>query len=112
MRQNSLKKSETIEVRVPHATKVAFVAKCHSDGRSVSDAVRQFMAQELEATRRTSKRRAPVVWQAVAAALAGLAMGAVAAPSLAHPTSNSRAAFERLDRNNDGLLSFDEFRHG
>lgn len=112
MRRKSPKKSETIEIRVPHATKVAFMAKCHGDGRTVSEAVRQFMAQELEATRRTSKPGRVRGWQAVAAALAGLALGAVAAPSLAHPAANSRAAFERLDRNHDGLLSFDEFRRG
>jgi hypothetical protein len=111
MGQKSPKKSETIEVRVPYATKAAFVAKCRGDGRTVSDAVRQFMAQELEATSRSQRGRARV-WQAVAAAVAGLALGAVAAPSLAHPTANSRAAFERLDRNHDGLLSFDEFRRG
>ena len=112
MRQNSPKKSETIEVRVPHATKVAFIAKCQSDGRTVSEAVRQFMAQELDATHTTPKRREVRVWQAIAAVLAGLAVGAVAGPSLAHPTANSRAAFERLDLNHDGLLSFDEFRRG
>ena len=47
------------------------------------------------------------------AALAGdaipMAVGAVAAPSLAR-TATSDAAFERLDLNHDGVLSIEEFR--
>lgn len=110
MRSRSAKKSETLEVRVPHATKAAFMAKCRADGRTASDAVRQFLEQELDVASGTARRGRPRAWQAFAAALAGLALGAVAVPSLAHPTAMSRAAFERLDRNHDGVLSFEEFR--
>ena len=41
-----------------------------------------------------------------------LALGAVAVPSLAQSPAEpgSRAAFERLDRNHDAMVSFDEFR--
>ena len=48
------------------------------------------------------------------AALAGLALGAVAVPALAQSRSAapSRAAFDRLDRNHDGVVSFDEYRAG
>lgn len=108
----SPKKSETIEVRLPHAAKIAFIARCHSDGRTVSEAVRSFIEAEIS---QSSRARALIrlhAWQALAAALGGLAVGAVAAPSLAHPTTNSRAAFERLDRNHDGVLTFDEFHRG
>lgn len=108
----SPKKSETIEVRLPHAAKAAFMARCQRDGRTASEAVRSFVEAEInrgQCPRRLIRLRA---WQAVAAALGGLAVGAVAAPSLAHPTMNSRAAFERLDRNHDGVLTFDEFRRG
>ena len=40
---------------------------------------------------------------------AGLALGAVAAPSLAQ-SSPTRADFDRLDRNHDGVVSFDKYR--
>lgn len=108
----SPKKSETLEVRLPHVTKMAFMARCHDDGRTASDAVRGFIQRELEQPRRPARRTALRCWQALAAAVAGLAVGAVGAPSLAHPTAGSRAVFEHLDRNHDGVLSFEEFHHG
>lgn len=46
----------------------------------------------------------------LAAAAAGLALGAAAAPSLAETKPASPAAFIQLDSNHDGVLSFDEFR--
>jgi hypothetical protein len=48
--------------------------------------------------------------QLLAAAVAGLALGAVAAPSLAQSVTPDRAAFEHLDRDHDGMVSFEEFR--
>jgi len=99
------KKSEVLEVRLPYETKTAFMARCREMGRTASEVVRVFIDQELEG--RTAKPR--LVWRALAAALAGLAVGAVAAPSLARPTAVSHATFERLDANHDGVLSFEEF---
>ena len=93
------KKSETLEVRLPHQTKTAFMARCQAEGRTASDAVRGFINGELSPVRRTRVRG----WQALVAALAGLAIGAVAAPSLAQTTGH--ASFAQLDRNNDGVLS-------
>ncbi|CAN5403914.1 EF-hand domain-containing protein [soil metagenome] len=99
-----LKKSETLEVRLPFETKTAFMARCQDDGRSASDAVRGFIERELSPPRRVRMRG----WQALAAALAGLAIGAVAAPSLAQ-TATGHAAFETLDRNHDGVLTPAEY---
>ena len=93
------KKSETLEVRLPHQTKTAFMARCQAEGRTASDAVRGFINGELSPVRRTRVRG----WQALVVALAGLAIGAVAAPSLAQTTGH--ASFAQLDRNNDGVLS-------
>jgi hypothetical protein len=102
-----LKKSEVLEVRLPHETKTAFMARCRETRRTASQAVRSFIDQELEG--RTSKpRRRGLIWRVVAAAFAGLAVGAVAAPSLARPIT-AHAAFDRLDANHDGSLSYDEF---
>lgn len=101
------KKSETIEIRLPHETKAAFTARCAREGRTVSEAMRGFIEGELAA--RPAKRPGLQGWQMILAALMGLAIGGVAAPSLAHPAANARAVFEQLDRNHDGVLSYDEF---
>ena len=106
------KKSETLEIRLPHETKVAFMARCRDDGRTASEALRRFIDGELTASRRTRTG----LWQALAAAAAGLAIGAVAAPSLAQPSlaraahRDPRAAFDRLDHNHDGVIDLMEFR--
>ena len=103
------KKSETLEVRLPHETKAAFMARCRHDGQTASEAVRGFIETELAADV-PSPGPGKRLWHVVAAAAAGLALGAVAAPSLAHTTSVDQAAFERLDRNHDGALSLAEFQ--
>ncbi|WGM46507.1 hypothetical protein KOAAANKH_01377 [Brevundimonas sp. NIBR10] len=97
------KKSETLEVRLPFETKTAFMARCQRDGRTASDAVRGFIERELSPVRRTRVRG----WQAVAAAVVGLAIGAVAAPSLAQTAAHP--SFAQLDRNDDGVLSPAEY---
>jgi len=135
-RQLSPKKSETLEIRLPHQTKTAFMARCQNEGRTASEAVRRFIEGELADA--ASRRGRPALWQALAAAVAGLAIGAVAAPSLAQTSlaqtslaqtslahtspgkmahartsqgmGDPRAAFDRLDRNHDGAVSFEEFR--
>jgi hypothetical protein len=87
------------------------MALCRDNGRTASDVVRGFIQQEIEQPRRLARRRTLRWWQALAAAIAGLAVGTVAAPSLAHPATGSREAFDHLDRNHDGALSLEEF-HG
>jgi hypothetical protein len=103
------KKSETIEVRLPHATKTAFMARCREEGRTASEVVRALMEGEIGVGGRPVRNRG---WQALVALAAGLALGAIAVPSLAQSPAEpgSRAAFDRLDRNHDGRVSFDEFR--
>ena len=100
------KKSEVLEVRLPYETKTAFMARCRETRRTASEAVRMFIEHEL-AERKPARSRG-LAWRAVAAALAGRAVGAVAAPTLARPTASS-TAFDHLDANHDGVLSFEEF---
>ena len=113
-RDKPLKKNETVEIRLPHATKTAFMARCRAEGRTASDAIRRFIDAELSqtsSTRRSSLLAPRLGWRPLlAAAVAGLALGAVAAPSLAQSSPPSRAAFDRMDRNHDGVVSFEEYR--
>jgi hypothetical protein len=98
----TLKKSESLEIRLPHPTKQAFMARCQAEGRSASEAVREFIDARLEPP--TPKRR----WRQVAiGGLIAAAMGAVAVPSLARP--GPQPEFRQLDRNHDGLLTYAEY---
>jgi hypothetical protein len=125
--QPRLKKSETLEIRLPYPTKLAFMASCRADGRSASEALRQFIDAELGRTPpRGLSRRA---WRLVAGAVVAACVGAAALPSLARPSLQaqilraefdrldlngdravSAAEFARLDANHDGKVSYDEFR--
>jgi hypothetical protein len=99
-----LKKSETLEIRLPYPTKLAFMARCRDEGRSASEALRGFIEGEL-ATRGGARATRPR--RLIAGALIAAAMGAVALPSLAHPAL--RADFDRLDLNHDGVVTAAEF---
>jgi hypothetical protein len=101
------KKSETLEIRLPYDAKTAFMARCRETGQTASEAVRLFIEGELAGrVRARSRLRA---WQTLAAAVAGLAIGAAAAPSLAQTGGDVPARFEALDRNADGVLTPAEF---
>jgi hypothetical protein len=119
-----LKKSETLEIRLPYPTKLAFMARCRDEGRSASEALRHFIDGHLEGAapaRPPIARRAP---RLIAGALIAAAVGAIALPSLARPSLQSEfdrldlngdkavslAEFERLDTDHDGKVSFAEFR--
>jgi hypothetical protein len=104
-----LKKSESLEIRIPYPTKQAFMARCRAEGRSASEALRAFIEAHLEAPRLSRKTRA---WRFAAGALAAAAMAAAAAPSLARVVQaepHSQAEFLRLDVNQDGLLDYREY---
>jgi hypothetical protein len=98
------KKSETLEIRLPFSTKEQFMARCRDDGRSASEALRGFIEDQIEGRTRSMRSRA---WQFAVAAAAGLALGAVAAPSLAK--ASGQTAFEQLDANGDGVLTRVEY---
>jgi hypothetical protein len=94
------KKSDTLEVRLPHAAKQAFMDRCRAEGRSASEAVRGFI--EGAPHPRPSRR-----WRWIAAAAVALGFGVMAAPSLARPSLP--AEYARLDADRDGRLSLIEF---
>lgn len=99
------KKSETIEIRLSHEAKTAFVERCQRDQRTASEAIRLFIDGHIS---QRSSRRPP--WRLIAAALAGAAFGmGAAAPSFASATETTQAAFDHLDRDHDGVLTYREF---
>lgn len=119
-----LKKSDSLEIRLPHPTKQAFMARCQAQGRSASEALRGFIEQDLAAP--APARGGRRAWRLAAGALAAAAVGAAALPSLARPSlaaeferldadgdrAVSAAEFRRLDANGDGVVSFAEYGAG
>ena len=102
------KKSDTLEIRIPHATKAAFMSRCQADGANASETVRAFIDDHLAARSRANDKRTWVRWAAGLAAALGL--GATALPTLARPLE--RAGFDQLDRDGSGALSIPEFADG
>lgn len=121
------KKSETLEIRLPYAAKLAFMARCRDEGRSASEALRQFIDGQVEARPSRGANSRPssrLVGRLVAGAAVAAAMAAVAVPSLARPSliaefdrldlngdhAITAAEFARLDANHDGKVTLAEFR--
>ena len=100
------KKTGTIEVRLSDAAKAAFMDRCRDEGQTASEAIRGF----IDARIAPPPRRAPSWRMAVAGAIGILIGAGVAAPSLARAAHPTQAAFDQLDRNHDGLLSYEEYR--
>lgn len=123
-----LKKSETLEIRIPYPTKMAFMARCRQDGRSASEALRQFIEQHLRdaAGSRPAPRRSPTLRRLIVGGAVAAAVGAIALPSLARPSLRGglehldapvrdlviKADFSRLDADHDGKVTLAEYRRG
>lgn len=111
-----LKKSESLEIRIPYPTKEAFMARCRAEGRSASEALRDFIESQITPSGDTTRpSRKP--WRLLVVAGLAAAMGAVAVPSLARvvqapPAAHLRAEFVRMDANRDGVVDFGEYRNG
>ena len=104
------KKNDSIEIRLPDETKAAFREKCRREGRTASGALRSFIDEQLEPQRGVRRRRSSL-WRIALAVAAGAVLGGgIAAPSIAASADNSRSAFRALDRDQDGALTYEEFR--
>ena len=83
-----LKKSETLEIRLPYPTKLAFMASCRDEGRTASEALRHYIDRHLQGARPGKPAmdvRGRRSRHLIAGALVAAALGAVALPlSLIH----------------------------
>lgn len=113
MNKRPPKKSESLEVRLPHSTKDAFMMRARNRGRSASSLLREFIDSYLADTDPTKEKRKMLKTILKPAAVTTLAASAVAlylvTPIAASAAPDLKALFERLDRNRDGLLSGAEF---
>ncbi|MDO9338133.1 MAG: hypothetical protein Q7T61_17190 [Caulobacter sp.] len=99
----SPKKSESLEIRLPHETKTAFMLRCRQDGLTASEVLRGDIEAHL--ARRPTGGWARV--RAVAGAAVILGVAASALPSLA--AAMAAPSFASLDKDRNGVLAFAEF---
>jgi len=102
------KKSETIEIRLSHEAKAAFMERCRQERRTASEAIRLLIDNQP-----TPGRPRVARWRFLAAGVVGAVLGlGAAAPSFAWAAQkqNTRPVFDQLDRNHDGVLDYQEFR--
>lgn len=112
------KKSESLDIRLPHQQKLDFMAATKQRGETASQALRRFIADYIEEAR-LAEQSHPVqeITMTLArhrlktlATAAGAAIGVfsvTALPSAADPT-----AFDALDKNKDGVLTEGEIAPG
>ena len=106
------KKSEMLEVRIPHGTKTAFMQKAQAEGRAASAIVREqidaYLDGPVAGVPKPSRWRR---WPVFAGALGVVLVATFAA--LAISPANARAdlapAFASLDADGNGRLSLREF---
>ncbi len=109
------KKSESLEVRLSYSQKIAFMEACRKEGLTASEALRAGIEGFLDEHDRQSQRQfqmkdvVTLMKRNIKKTLA--TAGALAASSamlLAMPSAASGEAFERFDRNSDGVLTAGE----
>jgi hypothetical protein len=113
------KKSEMLEVRIPHPTKAAFMDKARAEGRPASAIVRESIDLYLAGGAHPPtlkdkpimfiKTYARLLVLLAGGAAAAIAMGAAISPASAQP--DLRTAFAALDADGDGGISLMEFTH-
>lgn len=108
------KKSETLQVRLPHGMKRDFMERCEQENRAASDVIRGFMegylarpVEFLTSETAVMIRRTFVYPALAAAALIGAVV--VLAPGTSRATG-VREDFATMDADGDGLLTVWEFK--
>ncbi len=131
--QRAPKKSESVEVRLPFEAKQAFLAACKAQERTASEVIRSAIDEFVERGHEAGaeeqagddlasllptlvpgplrrKRYLAVGAASVLGIAALVALPSAAAPNLTPDHAASRAAaFAKLDRNSDGVVSYQEY---
>jgi hypothetical protein len=107
--EREAKKSESIEVRVPHAVKQAFMARCRAQGRTASEAIRGFVQGEIDDKTARSRNRLRRLRPAAAGIVATLMVTLVTGPATVSAAPHFGPEFSVLDRNHDGVISPAEY---
>lgn len=109
--KKAAKKTESLEVRLPHALKRDFMERTRARGRTASAVLREFIDAYL-AGATPSKERSMLKRLATPAAATAVIATVVAAhtmmPTAASAAPNFKSVFDQLDRDNDGKLSAEE----
>jgi hypothetical protein len=113
------KKTESLEVRVSHETKTAFMAACAKAGVSASTVLRRCMARHIAAADRAPSRRKELAMlsdqlrrpipAAAAATLTGLAATMLVTPAQAAIDPRVAAVFDWMDADGNGGIDAGEF---
>ena len=111
------KKSEMLEVRIPHPTKAAFMNKARAEGRPASEIVREsidvYLAGGTHPPTFTEKsimflrNNAKALLLLASGAAAAIVMSVAISPASAQP--DLKAAFAALDDDGNGFVSLAEF---
>lgn len=108
-----VKKSDSIEARLSHDLKVAFMARCEADSRSASDVLRGLIASYLASPERHQTEARPVMKPIILKHLLGAAgLGAVAIAAHAGAITGADAGthFAAVDLNKDGAVTLSELK--
>ena len=112
------KKSESLDIRLPYQQKQDFMAATTEQGETASQALRRFIATYIEDARlaeQTSTVQEITMTLArhrfkTLATAAGAALGVFSIAAL--PSAADSTAFEKLDKNSDGLITEGEILEG
>lgn len=113
------KKSESLDVRLPHSVKQDFMQEAHARGETASEAVRRFIDTYLNETPAGQSSTPIGTFMTMAkphltklAAMAGAITAGAFALTLMPTAVADEAVFERLDKNDDGAITPGEIAPG
>ena len=123
MQKREPKKSETLEIRIPHETKTAFMSICRAEGVSASDVLRTCISRHLEPAGRTpvhwtkefrmafleNPRRRHILLGSAGALAAAIAILSLAVPAQAAVDPRLIAVFDWLDGDHNGRVGRAEY---